>query len=472
MSVRVVVALLSGRQAAIEAELDHDGLPKQDLRRKHVAGVAGGLSRDGPRMPSQCATKSPSQEQFARSQEEPPSVLKPRPLEEKRDDQEKKRMRVDELIQIAERKFRAQKALDSESCLRWLLNAAGDTLNEATKVGDAGLENEEILTGLTKVRQNVVASQEEFALVQEDGSVRTFGLLDLSFAWMSRTWGQPHYFFSDLTPMKLKNVQQIAASKSAFAALLADGSVVTWGSPDRGGDSAAVQDQLQEIEELQANKWAFAARRSDKTVVTWGDPERGGDIRAVRSQLTDVQEIHSTRVAFAALRFDGTVVAWGDPERGGRVAPGLRGVLKLEATDYALAALLTDGSVVCWGHPDHGGDSCAVQDQLTDVKLIRASQSAFAALRGNGTVVCWGDVAVGGSCKDVQNVEELHATQGAFAALRTDGSVVTWGSSIAGGCSDAVQDRLRSVQQIRACRNWFEAILADSSSIQWGHGVE
>ncbi|CAE7870000.1 GIP, partial [Symbiodinium microadriaticum] len=64
------------------------------------------------------------------------------------------------------------KALDSESCLRWLLNAAGDTLNEATKVGDAGLENEEILTGLTKVRQNVVASQEEFALVQEDGSVR------------------------------------------------------------------------------------------------------------------------------------------------------------------------------------------------------------------------------------------------------------------------------------------------------------
>mmetsp|Transcript_13337 Transcript_13337/g.27861 ORF Transcript_13337/g.27861 Transcript_13337/m.27861 type:complete len:112 (-) Transcript_13337:71-406(-) len=103
----------------------HDGLPKQDLRRKHVAGVAGGLSRDGPRMPSQCATKSPSQEQFARQMEriiagtavytetpvhervmrglkhippieptrsqEPPSVLKPRPLEEKRDDQEKKR---------------------------------------------------------------------------------------------------------------------------------------------------------------------------------------------------------------------------------------------------------------------------------------------------------------------------------------------------------------------------------------------
>ena len=33
---------------------------------------------------------------------------------------------------------------------------------------------------------------------------------------------------------------------SAFAAILADGSVVTWGDADDGGDSSAVQDQLQE----------------------------------------------------------------------------------------------------------------------------------------------------------------------------------------------------------------------------------
>ena len=57
---------------------------------------------------------------------------------------------------------------------------------------------------------------------------------------------------------KLKNVRQIQASSTAFAAILgdgsvvtgsfaaivADGSVVTWRIPSSGGDSSAVQDQL------------------------------------------------------------------------------------------------------------------------------------------------------------------------------------------------------------------------------------
>ena len=40
------------------------------------------------------------------------------------------------------------------------------------------------------------------------------------------------------------DVQQIQASGSAFAAILDDGSVVTWGNADTGGDSSAVQDLL------------------------------------------------------------------------------------------------------------------------------------------------------------------------------------------------------------------------------------
>jgi alpha-tubulin suppressor-like RCC1 family protein len=35
---------------------------------------------------------------------------------------------------------------------------------------------------------------------------------------------------------RLKNVQHIAASTSAFAAVLNDGSIVTWGNPEHGGD--------------------------------------------------------------------------------------------------------------------------------------------------------------------------------------------------------------------------------------------
>ena len=54
---------------------------------------------------------------------------------------------------------------------------------------------------------------------------------------------------------QLKNVQQIQASYfdfGAFAAILADGSVVTWGHADYGGDSGAVQEQLKNVQQIQA----------------------------------------------------------------------------------------------------------------------------------------------------------------------------------------------------------------------------
>ena len=48
---------------------------------------------------------------------------------------------------------------------------------------------------------------------------------------------------------------------AAFAALLGDGSVVTWGDADDGGDSSAVQEQLRDVQQIQASDTAFAAIR-------------------------------------------------------------------------------------------------------------------------------------------------------------------------------------------------------------------
>ena len=58
---------------------------------------------------------------------------------------------------------------------------------------------------------------------------------------------------------QLKNVQQIQASFGAFAAILGDGSVVTWGHVCLGGDSSAVQEQLKNVKQIQASFNAFAA---------------------------------------------------------------------------------------------------------------------------------------------------------------------------------------------------------------------
>ena len=72
-----------------------------------------------------------------------------------------------------------------------------------------------------------------------------------------------------------RGVEQIQATDGAFAAILADGSVVTWGHEDFGGDSSAVQDQLKGVEQIQATSEVFAAILADESVVTWGHEDFG-----------------------------------------------------------------------------------------------------------------------------------------------------------------------------------------------------
>ena len=100
-------------------------------------------------------------------------------------------------------------------------------------------------------------------------------------------------------------MQQIQATFAAFAAILGDGSVVTWGDVDSGGSSSAVQDQLRGVQQIQATVLgAFAAILADGSVVTWGDPHSGGDSLAVQDQLRGVEQIQATSHAFAATRED------------------------------------------------------------------------------------------------------------------------------------------------------------------------
>ena len=147
---------------------------------------------------------------------------------------------------------------------------------------------------------------------------------------------------------RLRNVPQIQSTARAFAAILADGSSVTWGDPDSGGDSSKVQDQLSNVKQVQATSSAFAAILLDASVVTWGDPACGGDSSEVQSRTLgppwrggDGDHHHRTR-------------SKGHP----RI---LRHVLQVQATGRAFAAILTDGCVVTWGCPFCGGDSSEVQ---------------------------------------------------------------------------------------------------------------
>eukprot|EP00439_Symbiodinium_sp_Y106_P032110 s577_g3.t2 len=336
-----------------------------------------------------------------------------------------------------------------------LMDSAGSILDGAAPLKTARYK-EPVTLQIRRV--DICCGKQAFAAILGDGSVVS--------------WGGNSSAVQD----QLKNVQQIQATKQAFAAILGDGSVVTWGNAGYSGDSSAVRDQLKNVQQIQATPDAFAAILGDGSVVTWGHAHFGGDSTAVRDQLKNVQQIQATKHAFVAILGDESVVTWGHAHFGGdsiAVQDHLKNVQQIQATQRAFAAILGDGSVVTWGNAGYGGDSSAVQDQLKNVQQIQATDFAFAAILGDGSVVTWSNAGYGGDSSAVQdqlkNVQQVQATQTAFAAILGDGSVVTWGHVCFGGDSSAVQDELKNVQQIQATDFAFAAILGDGSVVTWGH---
>ena len=85
----------------------------------------------------------------------------------------------------------------------------------------------------------------------------------------------------------------------------------------------------------------------DGTVVTWGQNDDGGDSRSLQAGLRGVDKIYSTSGAFAAVLKDGTVVIWGckDGSVSWGVQAALRGVDMIYST-YCVFAVLKGWTVV------------------------------------------------------------------------------------------------------------------------------
>jgi hypothetical protein len=61
--------------------------------------------------------------------------------------------------------------------------------------------------------------------------------------------------------------------------------VVSWGNPNVGGDCSAVQDWLENVLQIQATGGAFAAILADGSVVAWGHSPDGGESSSVQDRL-------------------------------------------------------------------------------------------------------------------------------------------------------------------------------------------
>ena len=95
-------------------------------------------------------------------------------------------------------------------------------------------------------------------------------LLDASGSILDARESIKHARLQDRCSLTLHmNRVQVEATGWAFAAILGDGSVVTWGDDRHGGDSSAVRDQLKTVQQIQATNaliddgGAFAAILAD-----------------------------------------------------------------------------------------------------------------------------------------------------------------------------------------------------------------
>ena len=102
----------------------------------------------------------------------------------------------------------------------------------------------------------------------------------------------------------------VTASSRAFAALLKNGTVVTWGDAKSGADSSQVSDRLRNVQQLHATHGAFVSLLADGSVVTWGDPALGGQLPQ-EYETMQVQELTASMDSFAAVLATGAVISWG-----------------------------------------------------------------------------------------------------------------------------------------------------------------
>ena len=141
---------------------------------------------------------------------------------------------------------RAFAALKTDgSVVTWGASTAGGN----SYVNDGAPSNNNIINVSSSLSSGVVAVYSNpfcFAAVKTDGSVVTWGWgpfggnLGKIYDYVNSALIEVSDVSSDLT----SGVSKIFSTNNAFAALKNDGSIVTWGYDERGGDSSSVANQL------------------------------------------------------------------------------------------------------------------------------------------------------------------------------------------------------------------------------------
>ena len=165
------------------------------------------------------------------------------------------------------------------------------------------------------------------------------------------------------------------------------------------------------VKSVASTRYAFAALLNDGSIVSWGDKDARVMDKSTRQALANGEfvAITSSRYGFASYPIDTSSV---EEQLSG-------GVVEVFSTGYSFAALKEDGSVVAWGDAAKGGDTSEVQQELEEGVVAIASPftdvSTFKLIGNQVTSIIDFDLAVNAADAD-------HLELGGLARLAGQGN--------------------------------------------------
>lgn len=327
--------------------------------------------------------------------------------------------------------------------------------------------------------------------------------------------------------------EKIYSTVKAFAAHLADGSVMTWGyrTVHYGISQKIQKPRIANVRKIVAAKAAhlFVAIRCDDSIEIWGEYQTSHFEHQTLSLLTKLVSLHANLDNYLALLEDGSFLVW---ERkvfstpyietmhvsdmnvqqiktcqgfngitGLRLASGTFGIFEcvvetktkrfvkiyddvkyIASTLTRFSLLLTNGNVCIVKGCDSSTDTFLIQARLT---CIKSSATEFAGICDDGRVITWGEFAPDQDAEkymvegpdtheSLTEVCELYSNYWSFAVIYgKDRRVHAWASDDwdYGGSCLQVEDELHDILYIRPTHTTFAALRkTDGKVIEWGRG--
>ena len=222
------------------------------------------------------------------------------------------------------------------------------------------------------------------------------------------------------TPAVDAEIVQVSGGIFHTAAVLADGTVVCWGS--------------------NAFSWPSGVGRVFGTDAS-GAPIASGTIgqrvQYFGKSLTGIAEVRAGELHTAARRIDGSVIAWGDNIYGQLNVPAGLVATKIDAGSLHTLALTPSGGVVCWGAC--AGAPKAAASGMAD---LAAGYEHSLAWNESGTLLAWGRNDFGQSTVPATLPATKQAAGGIYSTLSLgfDGVVRAWGGNDRGQCGGSNAD--------------------------------